>query len=241
MKNILIVNFTESIKKEFELKDMDCLDVGDLFERKSIVLPKKNHESVHIDDVLFLFYEHDLLENVFELCYKNNTDKKYYFMGENNEITKFIQFFFREDKVPYYIIDEDERKMITQSMLDCTLQQIRENRQVKDFCIKNFETLRTRMKTKNDFKSEFSINGKFYFNIKISFLKNYGTIDITIDFKTNKNEDVLKNTTDFHLNDQGNYRFLSILGEDVSDRFVSDINNDEFSESLFQFLFSSMI
>ncbi|ELH4668478.1 hypothetical protein Q9X44_002004 [Campylobacter coli] len=57
------------------------LDVGDLFERKSIVLPKKNHESVYIDDVLFLFYEHDLLENVFELCYKNNTDKKILFHG----------------------------------------------------------------------------------------------------------------------------------------------------------------
>ncbi|WJZ70163.1 hypothetical protein F341_063 [Campylobacter phage F341] len=81
----------------------------------------------------------------------------------------------------------------------------------------------------------------FILILKYHFLKNYGTIDITIDFKTNKDEDVLKNITDFHLNDQGNYRFLSILGEDISDRFVSDINNDEFSESLFQFLFSSMI
>lgn len=127
------------------------------------------------------------------------------------------------------------------NILIINLKSIRYNNQIKDFCIKTFDTLKERMKNKNDFTSEFSSNGKFIFNIKVSFLNNSGNIDTTIDYKTGKNEDILKNITDFYLNDENTYSFVSIMGEDVSDRFISDINNEQFSESLFNFLFTSMI
>lgn len=238
MKNILIINYTDELRKYFKDREIDFPE--DLFDRKSIVIPNSN-KSVFIDDVHMLIYEYDLLEDVFDLIYKSKNNTKYYFLGGNNEITKFIQYFLKEYEISYYIISEKDGKMITQSLLDNTLSQIRENKQIKTFCIESFETLKTRMKDNKNFETEFTINGSFNFEFKVSFFKNRGSIDITIDFKTGKNEDIMKNITSFESDGQGNYIFYSILGSNVSDAFTSNINNNEFSESLFNFLFTSML
>lgn len=61
--------------------------------------------------------------------------------------------------------------MITQSLLDNTLSQIRANKQIKTFCIESFETLKTRIKDNNNFETEFAINGSFDFDLKVTFKK----------------------------------------------------------------------